>query len=183
MGLHCLSEGAVTLSRVDAAGAQMLLRIAHVGDMLGYRAFFSDRSYSATAKTIDRTRLCFIDMEAVEGLLARRPQLALRFTCRLGQDLRRAQESRQRAATLPVRQQLVHLLLSLKDHFGHSDGAGRIVIELPLTRSEIASMIGARTETVIRAMRALERSNVACFRGREALVEDLDRLLDEVEPH
>jgi hypothetical protein len=45
----------------------------------------------------------------------------------------------------------------------------------------MASTIGTRPESLSRAIRALEQSGVAGFKGKQVLVRDLDDLLDEVE--
>ncbi len=42
-------------------------------------------------------------------------------------------------------------------------------------------MIGARPESTSRAIKALQSDNVARFEGRSAIVDDLDRLLDEID--
>ena len=52
---------------------------------------------------------------------------------------------------------------------------------LPFTRQLLASLIGARTESLSRAIRALEMAGVARFDGRTVVVPDLDGLLDEIE--
>ncbi|HVU00542.1 MAG TPA: Crp/Fnr family transcriptional regulator [Polyangiaceae bacterium] len=56
-----------------------------------------------------------------------------------------------------VPQRLAVLLLSLAERFGDELEDGSLVVPLPLSRSEIASWIGARPETTIRALSGWQR--------------------------
>jgi CRP-like cAMP-binding protein len=80
-----------------------------------------------------------------------------------------------------MRKRLVHLLLSLKDHYGEMTDDGVLRVQLPLARQEIASLLGSRPETIARTINALEEDGTAVFSGRAVLISDLDKLLDELE--
>ncbi len=54
-------------------------------------------------------------------------------------------------------------------------------LDLPISRQDIASIIGTRPETVARTIRGLGGDGVARFSGRPVTIHDLDALLDEVE--
>jgi CRP/FNR family transcriptional regulator len=82
---------------------------------------------------------------------------------------------------LPVRGRLANALLLMKDRHATADEVGQLTFELPFSRRMLASLVGARPESLSRAIRALEDDDVACFRGRKVIVSDLDQLLDEVE--
>lgn len=58
---------------------------------------------------------------------------------------------------------------------------GSMRLELPLSRRDMGELLGMRPETVARAIRALESSDVATFTGRTVVIRDLDALFDEVE--
>jgi CRP-like cAMP-binding protein len=60
------------------------------------------------------------------------------------------------AGAVPNR--LATLFLSLGERFGDEQEDGSISIPVPLTRAELASMIGARVETTIRIARVFERA-------------------------
>ena len=58
---------------------------------------------------------------------------------------------------------------------------GVLTLQLPLSRKDVAAVLGARRESIARAIRALEDDGVATFRGRAVRVPDLDTLLDEID--
>ena len=181
LGIYCIEDGTVGVRKTDADGNSMLVRLAHPGQTLGYRTFFSGSGYSASAEALTPARICFIDKSGVALLLERNPSLGQKFLLRLATDLEEAEDARLQASTLSVRARLAHLLLTLKDRFGSVTEDGTLTIQLPLTRQDLASMVGTRPETIARTIRVLTDEGVAKFAGRIVTVPDLDALLDETE--
>jgi len=182
LGVYCIMEGMVALRKNDAGGNSVIVRLADAGQTLGYRAFFAGSRYEATAEAATDCVICFIDHAAVRRLLDQNPAIGERFLTRLARDLEDAEHARLDLQASSVRARLAHLLLVLKDRHGRADHGGSVVIDLPLSRQDVAAMIGARPETVSRAIKGLAEDGVARFAGREVVVPDLDRLLDELEP-
>jgi CRP-like cAMP-binding protein len=113
-------------------------------------------------------------------LLDRNPMVGYSFLKHMARDLEEAEEAKLHAAALPVRARLAHLLLMLRERFGQPMGTNGARIELPLSRQDIAAMIGTRPETVARAVRGFEDEGIANFQGREVLVPNLEGLLNEL---
>lgn len=113
-------------------------------------------------------------------LLDANPSVGLAFLKHMAKDLDDAEESKLQSSAMSVRARLAHLILVLKDRFGDVNDDGEITIELPLSRQDIAAMLGTRPETIARAVKSLEEADIAQFKGRRVLVADLDALLDEV---
>lgn len=180
LGVYCVEEGTVAVRKTDASGRSVIVRMAHTGDTLGYRAFFAGEPYRASADALQGSRVCFVDRAAVRRLLDRNPMVGLSFLKHMARDLEEAEEAKLHAAALPVRARLAHLLLMLRERFGQSLGGGGTRIELPLSRQDIAAMIGTRPETVARAVRSFEDEGIANFQGREVLVNNLEALLNEL---
>ncbi|MEO1480688.1 MAG: Crp/Fnr family transcriptional regulator [Myxococcota bacterium] len=182
LGIFCVEEGTVALRKTDANGNNVITRLVQAGETLGYRAFFADGPYAASAEAVTAARVCFIDRDAVGNLLARNPTIGQQFLRHMARDLEESDSEQLNLATLDVRTRLSHLLLSLKDRFSEVDEEGNIVLQLPISRQDMASMLGTRPETVARTIKGLESDGVAQFNGRTVTVNDLDLLLDEVEP-
>lgn len=181
LGVYCVESGELALRKTDEAGHSVIVRMAHSGQTLGYRAFFAGDNYTATCEALTESRVCFIDKEAVRKILEGNTQLGLQFLQKVSRDLREAEEGKLAAVSLPVRARFAHLLLTLKDRHGTMGEDGVLTIDLPMSRQDIAALLGARPETVARTIRALEEDDVAAFNGREVRVDDLDALLDEIE--
>jgi len=73
------------------------------------------------------------------------------------------------------------VLATLKDQHGEGQQTGEIDIELPMSRRDLADLIGVRPETLSRLIRELETDGIAAFGFRTVRIPDLDLLLDELE--
>lgn len=180
-GLFCVDSGEVALRKTDDQGHAAIVRLAHAGQTIGYRSFFAGSAYSASAEALTPADVCFIERGTVEKLLGLEPKLGHRFLERTANDLRASEEARLEATNLPLRARLAHLLVTMKDRRASVDDSGDIVMELPLSRQDMAELLGARRESVARAITAMEEAGIVKFEGRLVRIPDLDALLDELE--
>ena len=180
-GIFCIDAGEVALRKTDEHGASAIVRLAHAGQTIGYRAFFAGGHYAASAESLTESEVCFITSDVVRSLLEQDPRLGYRFLKRQADDLRESEEMRLHATSLSTRARLAHFLLALKDRVGQVSDDGVLTVELPLSRKDLAALLGARRESIARAIRALEEAKVANFTGRSVRIPDLDTLLDELD--
>jgi len=104
-------------------------------------------------------------------LLKQYPALALGLIEELGHRLREAQEMIKSMAVERVERRIARILLKLAATTGSSSEEG-IVIELPLTRQDIAEMAGTTVETAIRTMSKFRKKGlVQTKRGRVTILE------------
>ena len=180
-GVHCIESGLVGVRKMDAGGNEVLLRINHPGDTLGYRSFLAEDNHNNSAEALEPSVFCFIEGSTVQSLLQLNPSLGLRFLSHAARDLDEAEEKVLQSSTLPVRARFAHLLLVLKDRYGLVGDNGEFELDLPLSRQDMAAMIGIRPESMSRTIRSLEEDNIAKFSGRRVHVRNVKDLLQELE--
>ena len=88
---------------------------------------------------------------------------------------------RDRNATLSNRSKFVHLLLALMNRHGCTATDGSRFMELPLSRRDLASMIGTRHETLSRIIGRLEEDGLARFSGRTVHLTQPHSLVQEIQ--
>ena len=142
-GLFCVFSGLIKIYKSSSDGKDQIVRLAKGGDVLGYRSFFSGEPYAGSAQAIEDSTICFIDREGMEKLIQKSPALVYSFLKRVCSELRTAEEKFQDLLEKTVEERVAHLLsLLVEKNNSH--------LKLPLSREEIASLVGARPETVIR---------------------------------
>ncbi len=179
-GVHCIESGLIGIRKVNAGGNEILLRLSHPGDTMGYRSFLAGNNHHNSAEALEPSVLCYIDGATVNSLLKINPSLGLRFLRHAANDLDDAEERVLQSSTLPVRARFAHLLLVMKDRYGKTGDNGDLTLDLPLSRQDMAAMIGIRPESMSRTIRSFEEDNVAIFSGRRVQVPSLDALFDEL---
>ncbi len=158
------------------------MRLAYPGETLGYRSFLAGEDHADSAEVLKTSTVCFVDRGPIKRILEVNPALGLRFLQRAAKELGSADERILHGITLSVRARFAHLLLVLKDRYGMISEDGEFRLELPLSRQDLAAMIGTRPETMSRTIRQMEADGIARFSGRNVIVPTLDGLLDEIEP-
>src|SRR3546814_20272421 len=77
-----------------------------------------------------------------------------------------SQEAMSQAAAMSNRDRLFQLLSRLLGHCGVSDSAGRVQAQLPLSREDLAGMLGVRQETLSRLLNRLKQEGVVGISSR-----------------
>jgi CRP/FNR family transcriptional regulator len=182
-GIYCIKNGLVGIRKIDGEGNSVLLgRLGYPGTTLGYRPLLAGECHRGTAEALEDSQVCFIAAGLVRWLLANDPNLGLRFLRHAAKDLGNAEEDFFHHAAHPLRLRLAHLLLVLKEHYGESNGDGTVLIELPVRRQDLASMMGARPESLSRVIKEMDRDGLATFSGRHVRIRSIEDLLWELEP-
>ena len=142
--LFCCFSDLVKIYKSMKSGREQVVRLSHGGDLIGYRAFFSGESYSASSECVSESTVCSLSREGFNELVKNSPHVAMDFLKKISIELREAEEKFSDLIEKTVEERLAYFLaLFMKRSHAHC-------FELPLSREEIASLIGARPETVIR---------------------------------
>lgn len=175
-GLYCIFSGRVKLYKSGVDGKQQIVRIAGPGDLLGYRALFSEEPYTATAETLEDATICCVDKNTFFPLIGRNPDLALNLIKKLARELREAENLATSIAQHSVRERMAELLLMLKETYGKPGKKG-ILIDLRLSREEMAEMIGITQETAIRLLSEFKTDGMIDVKDRDITILDAKALL------
>lgn len=176
-GVYCVQSGKVKIYKMDTNGHQQIVRLAGPGDLLGYRCILSGDPYTATAETLEDATICFIDKQTFSHILETHPKTALRMMSVLAQDLRHAEENMTNFVHKNVRERLAELLLLFNTRYGIPTPKGRR-LDIALTRSEMAEMIGTTQESVIRLMTEFKGCGFIDVDGRKITLRDMKGLAE-----
>jgi CRP-like cAMP-binding protein len=180
-GIYCVQSGLVGLRKTDEKGNAVLLNLIHPGQTMGMPSFFAGSEYMAGAEALPPTTVCFIPGPVLTELVANSPELDLEFLKHISRDLGEAHDTILANTSRPVRTRMAHFLLSLKNRIGLEQEAGEVVLELPMTRHDIADLLSTRPETIARTITALTKDGLVVFKGRKAVLLDLEALHQESE--
>ena len=179
-GLYFVKSGLVGVRKIDIEGQSTLLRLASKGDTLGYRPFLAMQPYRACAQVIEDARICFIDAGTVRTILHNNHELGIEFLRCTARALGEAEEQLFKMAVLKVDTRVIHLLVLFHDQWGSDLEDGSVNIRLPITRDDMASMIGAHPDSVTRAIRHLESQGLMQVDGRSFRIKEFNLLAEQL---
>ncbi len=177
-GLFCVAAGQVKVFKSGADGKETILRLAGRGDVLGYRSLLTDAEHGSTAEVIEDATICFFDRNFITTLTKDDPILSFNLLRRLGTELAQTESRLSNMINKGVRERLSELLLVLKSTRGKTVPHG-VEIDVRLTRAELASMIGATSETVIRLLSDFREEGYLALEGKRIIVKNSAGLLSE----
>jgi CRP-like cAMP-binding protein len=175
-GIYCLKSGHLLLRHFDPFGEQINFQVVKYGETLGWRSFFADRPHAATAIALSQCDVCFIPGWAVNECIEAEPELARTFLRTVARDRGPSEALMLRSPRLSARIRFIYLLMYLRKRCAKYTAQRTLVYDLPLTRQDIASMIGVRSETLSRVIRVLQKEKLARFNRRQITVPDPERL-------
>ena len=155
-------SGVVKLMKSLPNGSQQIVGLFGAGDFLG-RPFGGEAP--ATAIAASEVEVCWFPRSTVEGLAASSNKVKDWLYEHVADELEKAQEWIMLLGRMTAEQKMAMLLLSLmKTAADGKPGPApmrEMVIELPLSRTEIADYLGLTIETVSR--------QIACLRERHVI--------------
>jgi CRP/FNR family transcriptional regulator len=159
LGLSIVCSGKVKLSRSSTGGKTQILNIVGPCGLLEEKDLFLSDRHTVSAEALEDSTVCFVKKDQFLAFLSANPSVALGIIRHLSRELARSEDRSLALTSLDVKRRLAALLLELADRHGATVPEGR-VIDVPLTRENLAEMIGATPESVIRTLSAFRKLGV-----------------------
>jgi CRP/FNR family transcriptional regulator len=180
MGLYCMNAGKVKVFKNNVQGKEYIIYIAKPGDFLGYRALLSEEYYGASATVLEDAKICFIPREHFFEVLQKNPAFMRRVVKAICHEMGIMEEKMAELAHKSVRERLAANLVMLKETYG-MEGEGSELIDLALSREDLASIVGTATETVIRLLSEFKNDGLISFEGKKIRVLDAKKLAKQAD--
>lgn len=173
-GLHCIHHGHVKLVRYGRDGREQIIRFAGAGDTIGYAAMITGQPYTISAIAVEPSAVCFVPNENIHRYLRDNPQLSLRVLQLMSHELQDTERRVVELAQKSVRERVAEALLVLRSTFGTDDDGE--TLNMPLTREEIADIVGTAPESLIRMLSEFKADHVIETVGRRIKVKNVEAL-------
>lgn len=151
-GIFYIKNGRVKKYKATSKGGEQIIYICNEKEVLGYHALLAGEYYFDSAATIEDSHITFIPKEAFLKVLGNSALLSNRLLKALGHEFSLYINGITNLATKTVRERLAFNLLILEEKFkvpeSHNDS-----VEITISRTDLASMVGTAKETVVRLLR------------------------------
>jgi CRP/FNR family transcriptional regulator len=162
-----LIRGALKIAAHGADGTERILSLVHPAGFVG--EMFAPVAHHDVIALTD-SELCEFGRADYEKAIDRFPALAKALLRRSAEDLFEARSLVELQARRGARGRVAGLLLAIARAASHSPCHLAERFELPLSRGEIAGVLGITIETVSRQLTALERDGVIERQGARGIV-------------
>lgn len=157
--LFVLADGKVKLLRHNWTGKDVLLDLLTPGEFFGSLSSLGDDAYAETAQA--QTPVCALTIQAEDfrSILDRHPAAALAVLDLVSERLRAAHETIRQLSAHSVEQRIAQTLLKLGEKLGEQQEIG-LLIQVPLSRDDLAQMTGTTPETASRVMSRFQKEGL-----------------------
>lgn len=168
-GFFVVLDGKVKVYKLSAEGKERILHIVHPGGTFAEAAIFGNGLYPAYAEPLLPSRLLFIPKGGFLELLASNSRIAINMIAGLSRFLRQFAQQVEELTFKDVPSRLARYLLDLAK-------GRRTTVELPISKSQLASNLGTVSETFSRTLRKLSDDDLIRVNGKRIEILDVERL-------
>lgn len=169
-----LISGALKIASTGADGTERILSLIHPAGFVG--EMFAPIAHHDVVALAD-SELCLFSRDQYEAAVDRFPALAKALLRRSAEELFDARSLVELQARRDSKGRVAGFLMAMAEAASHSPCHPAEAFDLPLTRGEIAGLLGLTIETVSRQLTALERDGAIIRDGARGIrVADAARL-------
>jgi len=170
-----VTDGVVCLYRIMPDGNRHILAFRFPGDIVG---LCSPSNYGYNAQAVGDTRVRRISRAGLERMIDEQPNLARKMLRMAAAELNGMRDHLTCLASKSAEAKVADFLLMLADRSA-SRAAGAVVVNLPMTRTDIGDYLGLTIETVSRTISKMRRTGVIDLpRTTQVVVRSTDRLAE-----
>lgn len=173
-GLYILQEGSVKIFRNAGQKREQIVRLIKKGDIFGYRSLIGKENYSSSAAALEDTHVCFIPYVVFTHIMKSNPSVYEKLIQLLTSSLKLAETRIKNIAQKNLRSRLAESIIILHSMFASEDE--QHVVDLKLSRDELASFVGTATVCVIRILTNFKEEGILKFQDKKIKILKYDAL-------
>lgn len=172
IGFYLVASGKVKIYKMSPAGKEHILHIFGPGEPFGEVPVFHGQPFPASAECLVKSKVIFFPREKFVGLVHKNPSIALNMLAILSMRLRRFTGQIEDLSLKEVPARLAGYLLFLQEEQG-----GEAIIELEISKGQLASLLGTIPETLSRIFAKMSDEGLIQVDGRKITILDKESLL------
>lgn len=172
-GFYVVITGRVKIFKLSSEGKEQILHFFGPGEPFGEVAVFTGQHFPANAQAMEESRVFFFPKESFTDLVRQSPSIALNMLGVLSMRLRRFAHLIEDLSLKEVPGRLSAYLLYLSEQ-----EKGARDLELTITKTQLASLLGTIPETLSRIFRRMSERGLIALDGPRIKILDRQRLED-----
>lgn len=175
-------SGKVIISKETVSGKELTLRICGSNDCIGEGIIFSKTSfYPLSAKALESSTVITLDRNLFEMYLSQEPTVLIECIKWLQLQNLKSQTKMRDLLLYGKKGALYSTIIRLTNTYGIVQDTGDIVIDYPLTNSDLANLCATSREVINRMLHDLKKQKIIFFEKSIITVHDLNFLKHECE--
>jgi CRP/FNR family transcriptional regulator len=173
---YIVLTGKVKVTKISHDGKEIILEIISPYDIFGGVAVLRNFPYPANAVAMEDSEILKISRKNLMRLVDRFPNLMYCIALQLGDRMKSSYDSLKNIALERVEARIAALLLKLGNKVGVETDAG-LMIDMRLTKQDVADMVGTTVETSIRTFSKFKKEGLVTDSDGKIIIKDREGLM------
>ncbi|WP_179336696.1 response regulator [Winogradskyella ludwigii] len=169
--IYLIRKGSIKCQQIDEHGKELVTGLYKEDDLFGYTSFTSSLPHKETASAIENTKLIGISTIKFNAILDRNPKVTLELMQLLSDDLLTIKNQLLNMAYGSVNKKTATTILKFAEKINRKPED-----PINISRSDLASIAGIATETLIRTLTNFKKQGLIKIDGRNIRILDLEKL-------
>ncbi len=172
---YIVSKGKVKITKLSHDGKEIILELISPPDIFGGVAVLRNFPYPANAVAMEDSEVIKISRKNLMRLVDRFPNLMYCIALQLGDRMKSSYDSLKNIALERVEARIAALLLKLAGKVGVEKKDG-LLIDMRLTKQDVADMVGTTVETSIRTFSKFKKEGLVADTDGKIIIKDKEGL-------
>jgi CRP-like cAMP-binding protein len=172
---YVASAGKVKVTKLSHEGKEIILEVISPHDIFGGVAVLRNFPYPANAVAMEDAEVIKISRKNLMRLVDRFPNLMYFIALQLGDRMKSSYDSLKNIALERVEARIAALLLKLSNKVGVETKDGTL-IDMRLTKQDVADMVGTTVETSIRTFSKFKKEGLVTDTDGKFIIKDKEGL-------
>lgn len=169
--VYLVTKGVVKTHNLDRNGKELITGIYRPDDFFGLSSFAPNTTHSEYATTMENAGVVGVSTQTLKNILEQNHDLALELMQFLSENLTKAKEQLLEMAYGSVRKKTASTILKFAEKL-QKDSKGN----LHILRSDLASVAGMATETLIRTLSSFKKEGLIDIKDRNIRILKIEEL-------
>ena len=174
---YIVLSGKVKVTKLSHDGKEIILELISPTDIFGGVAVLRNFPYPANAVAMENSEIIKISRKNLMRLVDRFPNLMYCIALQLGDRMKSSYDSLKNIALERVEARIAALLLKLANKVGIEKLDG-VMIDMRLTKQDVADMVGTTVETSIRTFSKFKKQGLLSDADGKIIIKDREGLAE-----
>ncbi|MFT9486726.1 MAG: Crp/Fnr family transcriptional regulator [Tepidibacillus sp.] len=166
---YIINQGKIKTFKHTREGKEQILYILAEGDFIGDLSLLKKSTFQYNAEALEDVHVCILSKDDFDQILKENPEISLRILESVHDRLVNLENLVQTLSTKDVEARIAGLLVSLSESFGIKEER-KVILEMALTREEMANFIGVTRETISRKLSGLQEEGIIELVGNKKII-------------
>ena len=169
--IYLVTKGVVKCHKLDEQGKELTTELHKENDLFGYTSFTQNIPYQETATAIKDAQVIGLPKRELKDILNKNHKVTLELMQLLTDDLKGMKDQLLQMAYSSVHKKTASTILKFAEKLNRKPED-----PISISRSDLASVAGIATETLIRAMSNFKKQGIIEIEGKNIKIIDIQKL-------